>query len=331
MTPVTGVPGNFATLFVARQTALGTPNNTPAASNFKLKHASNAGLDAARGFVELVETDQNRQQGDVVVVSEDVAGSPDVYCRPDDIGLLMYGVLGANADSGTTDPYTHTATPATAPPWFTFIEAYNSTVLVDQFSDCLIESTSIKGQAGGVITCTIDVLGASMLFNQTDPVKTTVTQTPFVWPNITVTKGGVAPAQCESFQLDIKNNAQIVRTDVGILPGAIVPAKLTVSGTMTLLFQNANDYYQFHTGSSGGTAPAATLFAQSLSIAASTGATPARSCTWTMNSVAYRAYPVNPDPAGGPIKVAVAFYSRPNPGTPANYIQAVTVNGISSY
>ncbi|HWE83059.1 MAG TPA: phage tail tube protein [Gaiellaceae bacterium] len=323
----TGVAGNIYTLALGRQSAKGVAQTSP---TYKLKLTS-GDLSPARQVIQLAETDSSRQDGKSVVVGAHVEGTPEFYVRPDDFGLLAYAALGANADSGTSPNYIHTATMLNNGnlPYLTIYKAVGNTSLVDEYVDCRVTGLSIKGQAGQVLTVAADIAGLSATFGATDPVLTTVQQTPLVYPNVTVRKNGSAPATVESFQLDIKSNPTILQADTSIVPYDIVPGKLQVSGTFTLLFENDQDYRNFHTGSSSGTAFSTTIFTQTLEMMVR--ASTFLSVDFLMNSVAYTAYPVLPDVSGAPIRVAAGFQSQPDPATLANYIQIQTYNGVSSY
>lgn len=322
-----GVSGNFYTLAIGKQTAKGVPQTTP---TYKLKVTA-GDISPIRDEITLSETDANRQQGKTVIVGAKIEGSPDFYCRPDDLGLLNYGVMGANADSGTNPNYIHTATMLNsgALPYFTIYKAIGSTVLVDRYSDCRIGGMKVKGQAGQPLSVSLDVAGISALLGQTDPVLTPVTQDPLVYPQVTVRKGGGYPATVESFEIDISNGMQPLQGDGSIFPYDIVPGELTVSGTMTLLFETDADYRAFHTGSAVGTVPTTTLFTQDLTIVATVNAN--LLAQWRFASVAYTAYPVAPDPGGAPIRVAIGWRSVPDAAVLANYCELTTRNAIASY
>src|SRR5579862_739950 len=161
---MTGVSGQYYVLQIGRQTAKGTPQTVP---QYALKLTA-GGLDATKTEVELTETDQTRQQGKTIATAAGVTGSPDFYTRPDDFGLLAYGLLGANADSGTNPNYIHTATmsSAGANPYFTVYKCIGSNVLVDRYDDCRIVGMKLKGQAGQAISATWDITGITPNFNQ---------------------------------------------------------------------------------------------------------------------------------------------------------------------
>jgi hypothetical protein len=177
-----GVAGNAATLAIGKQTAKGTPQTTP---TFKLKFT---GGDIApnRNIIQLAETDASRQAGASVVVGSSVAGTTNHYVRPTDFGLLAYAVMGANADSGATN-FTHTATSSSGG---AVLHALQGDQLdharrpVHRLPRHLAER--LGGAAGGALTCGVGWMGLSAVLGATDPVLAAVTETPLVYPQITV-------------------------------------------------------------------------------------------------------------------------------------------------
>jgi hypothetical protein len=206
-----GVAGNAATLAIGKQTAKGTPQTTPA---FKLKFTG-GDIAPARQIIQLAETDASRQAGASVVVGSSVTGTTNHYVRPTDFGMLAYAVMGANADSGTNPNYTHTATSSAAAPYFTLYKAINSTTLVDQYIDCRATSLNVSGAAGGALTCGVGWMGLSAVLGATDPVLAAVTETPLVYPQITVLKGGSDPGTVDSFSIDVNQGATALAGRLG--------------------------------------------------------------------------------------------------------------------
>lgn len=320
---MTGIAGNAVTLAIGKQAAKGTPQTTPA---FKLR-LTGGDVSPDTAIVQLAETDASRQAGSSVVVGSTVGGSTSHYLRPDEFGMIAYAALGANADSGSTN-FTHTATPAASAPYLTLFKAYNVTTLVDQYSDCRITSLGVSGAAGGVLTYSPTWAGLNFLLGATDPALAATTTAPLTYPQVTVTKGGAAPGTVESFDLTISNGGAFVTGDSGLVNPDYVFGQFSVSGTITLLFENDQDYRAFHTGSTTGTAPSTTIFSESLSIAATKDTN--TSVTFTMAGVEYTAYPLAPDVSGAPLRVAMAFRTQRQAAIASN-LTIVTKNATPSY
>ena len=323
---MTGVAGNYYVLYIGRQTAKGVPQTTP---QYALK-LTGGSLDAQKTEIELQETDGTRQGGKTVATAIQVAGSPDMYVRPDDFGLMAYGVLGANADSGTAPNYIHTATMVAngATPYFTIYKAIGGSVLVDRYVDCRITAMKLKGQAGQAITATWDIAGLVPSFGQSAPVKAVVTQAPLVYPNLRVHLGGSAPGTIENFEVDLANNPDVIQADNSMSPFDVALGRLACSGTYTMLFTDDAEYRNFFTGSPTGTVPATTIYTERLEFEFSVSEFLGINAAF--NSVAMTAYPVNPDVSGKPIRVAVGWRAEPDP-TLSNYCQIVTSNAVAAY
>lgn len=318
-----GVAGNAATLAIGKQSGKGTPQTTPA---YKLKFTG-GDIAPARQIIQLAETDASRQAGASVVVGSSVTGTTNHYVRPTDFGMLAYAVMGANADSGATN-FTHTATSSASAPYFTLYKAINSTSLVDQYVDCRAVSLNVSGSAGGALTCAVGWLGLSAVLGATDPVLAAVTESPLVYPQVTVSKGGSDPGTVDSFSIDINQNATMLPGDSGLSNYDIQFGQFAVSGTMSLLFQNDQDYRAFNTGSTSGTALSSTIFAEALTLTATVNAN--LSVSFVMTQVEYTSYPVGLDVSGAPIRVSMGFRAKPQT-TIANTLSIVTKNQTASY
>lgn len=319
-----GVSGNIATLAVGKQSAKDTPQTTP---TYKLKFTG-GNVEARRDTIQLAETDSSRQQGATVVTGTRVEGSSEHYVRPSSFGLLGYLALGAISTTGV-GPYVHTITPsASALPYATLYKAIGSTILVDRYSDCWISSLVLRGSAGGALTCSVNWMGLKALHGETDPVLAVETATPLVYPDVTVTLGGSTTAIVESFEVTFDNQSQLIPGDTGIYHADHALGELQARGTMTLLFENDQEYRRHLTGTVGGTAPTTTVASQALTIAANAGASAIVEAIFA--GVAWTEFPVNPDPGGAPIKVAAGFYSLPQAAI-GDYAKLRVTNSVASY
>ena len=318
-----GIPGNAYTLSVGKQTAKGTANTT----GLYKKKVTGGGMDAGREFVQLEETDASRQQGASIAVGASVTGSPSYYLRPDEFGFAAYAALGATAMSGAGADKTHTATPASSTPYFTLIEAYNTSTLINQFKDSVCTGLHISGSAGGVIEYTEDWTSLSYLGGGADTALAVPTQQPIVYPEVTVTRGGAAPLTVEDFSIDIENGGDVLQGDGAMLPYDYVWGKLEVSGSMTMLFENDQDYRRFLTGSTSGTAFTTTIASQTLSINCVRSAI--LGVEFVFAGVVLSGYDISPDPGGDPIRASIEWYSNPQAAI-ADYISIKTKNQVAT-
>lgn len=319
-----GVSGKLASLKLGKQSAKGTP---AAAATYGLKLIS-GNIEPRRGMIQLAETDSSLQQGKTMVVSEHVEGTTEHYVRPDDFGLLAYLWAGANATTGAGADKTHTATIAATQLYATAWKNLGAGSLIDKYSDLRLSGLHVRGQAGGALTCSCDWMGLTPAFGATDDPIAVVTQSPLVYPQVTVTKNAVAPGTVESFEIDLVRNIGLIQADKQLTPYDSVTGEVQVSGSITMLFESDADYRKFHTAASGGTAVSQTLMAESLNIKAEASAT--LSVAFDMASVAYQEFPVGPNPGGDAIRVVLGFRSQPAAAI-ADYLEIITLNQVVSY
>jgi hypothetical protein len=320
---VSGVTGQLGTLAIGKQTVKGTP---AVSATYKLKFTG-GNLEPKRGLIQLQESDSSRMRGDTIAVSEHVEGATSHYARPSDFGLLAYLALGANADSGA-GPYVHVATPANSGLWVTAWKNIGGSTLIDKYSDLRVTGLHLKGGAGQALTVDVDWMGLTAAFGATDDASAVVTETPFVYPQVTVTKGGSAPGTIESFSIDITNGAEMFTGDKQLNPYDLVWGELGVTGTLTMLFESDAAYRTFHTASSSGTTFSGTQYAESLVILASQSAS--ASIQVDIANIVYTDLPVAPNPGGQAIRVVMPFNAKPS-ATIGNVIKLTTTNSVATY
>lgn len=314
--------GNAWTLAFGKQVAKGTPQTSP---TMRLRYTGGFGPVSNRNMITLAETDASRQEGDPVVVGLRVEGTSEHYVRPNEYHRLADALLGSTATTGTTD-FTHTSssTATGSAPYATLYKALATSVLVDRYSDCQISSHTIRGGAEQALTCTNEWLGLTALFGETDPGTPAVTSDrPLVYPDVTVTIGGSATAIVDSFEATANQNRTLVIGDTGLSAGDAVAGLFAVSGSLSVLFENDDDYREFHTGTSAGTTPGTVIASKTLNIVAAESAT--RSVAWDMDNVIITAYPVEGNTDGAPLRVAMTFRSKRG-ATLANVLEIITKN-----
>lgn len=316
-------PGNKYSVAFGKQTAKGTP----AASATNRVAVTSGGFTPKRDILQLAETDSSRQAGKSLVVGAHVEGNIGFYVRSAEIGLFAYGLLGANADSGTTN-FTHIATMADTVPYFTVWETFGG-VVISKYQDVRFTSLQIAGQAGGAITAQLSCFGLSAVFGATDDPAILLTEDPLVYPQVTVTKAGATPHTVDQFQITLANNGGAIQADNGLVPFDYVVGKLDVSGMISLLAQDDTDFRKFHTGSTGGTAFGQTLDTEALSILATAGAN--NSLQFDASLIEYTEYPLAPTVDGSPVKVAMGFRTRRDDVTIGNYAKLTTKNQVATY
>ncbi len=322
------IPGNRRTLYVALQTAKGTPNLTP---TLKLR-VRNFQKGDVRTKIELEETDSSTQDGESVVVGVGPSFSFEKYIRPSEDDLLFYGVLGVNADTGTTPNFTHTQSPAVETPYFTIFETEPG-VWTNRYTDCRIVLATVRGGAGQALMGTFQIQALDFLAGVADPVAPAnpVSELPFIYPEVTNTLGGAAPGTVDEFELSINRGGGRAQGDIGFKSQDFVLGKLVVSGSITK-FNDAgavgDDYMRaIDVGAKTGTTPTGDIYTEALAIKAVRNAN--LSFDWDMDEVEYTTRQAEPRLDGTPLIEVLAFRTPPQP-TLAGDITLVAKNQKST-
>ncbi|MBA2642656.1 MAG: hypothetical protein H0U82_07010 [Actinobacteria bacterium] len=319
-----GHSGQFYILGIGRQTVKGTPQTT---NKFRMRLTGGAVVPDVQ-VLDLPETDSSIQRSRAVKGGQLLGGAIEGFIRSDEISFLAYGALGASAVTGA-GPYTHTATAAAAPPYFTLYSVYDSTALVDQYIDCRIPELTIRGGGGQALGYSAGFQGMTTVHGATDPgtpVPSAVE--PLVYPNVTVTLAGSAVADIvESFEVTSSKNVAVVQGDTGVAPSAVELGRWSVTGTMTILFETDAKWRLWTTGSTSGTTASTSLSTEALTITATRSASDEVSMVMTL--VELRQIGLTPDPSGEPLRMTYAFSAQPQ-ATIANTFSVVSKNNIST-
>ncbi len=318
-----GHSGQFYILGIGRQTALGTAQ---AVNKFRMRLTGGAVVPDVQ-TLDLPETDSSIQRSRAVKVGQLVGGAIEGFVRTDEISMLAYGALGATAVSGA-GPFTHTATAAAAPPYFTLNSVYDTTALADQYVDCRIPELTIRGGGGQALTYSASFQGRTTTHGVADPGTPAPSAVePLTYPNVTCTLGGVTTDIVESFEVTSAKNVAVVQGDTGIGPSAIEMGRWGVNGMMTILFETDAKWRLWTTGSAVGTVASTTLATEALTITASRSASD--EVAMIMTAVELRQIGMTPDPSGDPLRFTYAFSAQPQTVI-ANTLSIVSKNSVAT-
>lgn len=323
---MTGVAGNQWVMKLGKQSGKGTPQTTP---TLALNYTEGFGPSPRRDIINLAETDSSRQQGDPVVVGMGVEGPAGHYLRPSEAHKLFDYLLGSTVTTGGGADKTHTAssTAAGTAGYATIYKALGSN-LCDRYVDCQPVSIQIQGGAGQVLTYSIQWVGLSYTLNETMPGSpSALTEAPLVYPQVTVTKAGSATAIVDSFELNINQGRTMILGDTGYSAADIAPGQYAVSGSLSLLFENDDDYNIFLGGSAGATTPATTIASETLVILAQE--TAVRSVAFDMDGISVTSYAPPGNTDGAPLRVNAEFSSR-RQATLAGVLETIVKNQITT-
>jgi hypothetical protein len=317
-----GIAGNRAWVGIAKQTAKGTPAAAPI---YKMPFTGgNIGPDRTIG--RLQETDSSRDQGTAYVQRQSVSGSPEVYVRDTSLGMLLLGVLGADAVTGATN-FTHTFTAAAQLPYMTLWK--NSGDLVyDRYQDVFIGNMTVRADAGNPLVASFGATGLVSTFANVDPAPATplTKGAVYTYNDAAVTLGGGATSSISSFELTIENNVNVQQTD-DVTGYDVIAGTREVTLGFDMLFETDAEYRKFHTGTASGTAVSPNIYTTSMDFTFAKGVN--NSVDFSFPVVAYEEFPLEPQASGDPFVVAVRTSIEPVVG--ASVMTAILKNQVATY
>lgn len=294
----TSYAGNTRLLYGAIQSGKGVAASTPTIV-FRIR--DQAAMDPGRTIIQLPETDGSSQQPLNVVVGSAPTGGFGTWMRASEFDWLAQCALGADADSGSADPWTHTATPTQSMPYVTFWDVIPG-VQCTKYIDCRVGTLGAAGSAlQGIEVSVSNIVALSAALGATEPTTPTApaSDRPFSYPMVTTTIGGSAPGTVDAWTLNINRNVTLLHGDLGLASYDSVPGIFAVDGSFRKIYVSDADYRKYHGGSSGATTLTTTIFTEALDllIQAAVG----RSVRFTSLAMEYTAttVPVNVD--GTPI------------------------------
>lgn len=320
--------GNKRTLYFATQTAKGTAEDTPTLAMRVQDFTPNE----VRAKIQLAETDRSTQEAADAVVGFQGGFSFKCYLRPNEAAFFYQALLGAFLDGGGPTNFTHAITPDEQTPYLTCFEV-EPDILCNKYSDIRVTKIEAAGEAGGAIEATITVEALSFEAGATAPTTPDpVDELPYVYAEVTVTKGGDTPGTFDQWQLTIDRNGKPIQGDVGFKRQDYVNGKFTVTGQVTKYVADDEDQRQVDTGATDGTDPTVAIFSEDLAILLTRDED--TSLEFAMAEVSYptRTMAVNSD--GSPLAEVMGFRTLPQDTLAENVVvtvldQTETADGIA--
>jgi len=292
--------GNSRLIYVAKQTAKGSPNTTPT-EVFPL--SADGALAPNRAIIQLPETDANSQRSDSVVVGSSPGGGWTGWLRAKQFKMIAEGIMGATAGTPTA-----TATPTKVLPYYTMFDVIPG-LQCTQYNDVRFASLTVGSQSLQGTAYTVEAVGLSAILNATEPVVPALpTDTKYSHSYLTTTVGGSAPGTHDAVSLTINRNVTLLRGDMGLAIYDSWPGLFEVTGQFSRIYVNDDDYNKVHGGSAGATTLTRTVFAESLSMLYAEDGT--HSVEFISSGIEYTEItePVNVD--GAPIIETLVFNTK---------------------
>jgi hypothetical protein len=315
-----GLRGNQAYLAFQQQTAKGTP--ATASKTKAIKSAITGGvISPVREIARLSETDAKRDQGVAYVKKDGLKGNPDIYVRGNATAALLLGCLGKDTVTGSTAPFVHTLKPEETLPYWTVWTMLGGTAggtatLLEEHQNCIFSDVNFKAAAGSPLTATASLLGTTTKRLTAEVAEIAATpqenSTAYTFNMAEIelgegtgtlgTAGTATTHLVSSFDLNIQNTAVEQQTD-STVPFDIAIGKRAITLGFELFFENTEEYNRFHYGGPTGTAISPNIYetVAKFKFKIGTGET----IEFYLPHIAYEEFPVQANPEGNPINVAV--------------------------
>lgn len=317
-----GIAGNLAWWGIAKQTA----KNAPAATATYRTPFSGGNIVPAREVGRLAETDGSRDRGRSYVQQHSVQGTPEMYVRDDNVGMLLLAAMGADAASGTTN-FTHIFTMGAALPYMTLFKGVGN-IVYEKYQDVFISSLAFRAEAGQPLTVAAGVRGRQASFASVDSSGAAVfaSAMPFNFNQAAITFDGGATSLISSFDLSLENNVNVQQTDDVVIYDVTAGIREASLG-FDMIFENADVYRKFHTGTATGTTISSNIYTTSASFTFTIGVN--NELAFNFPVIAIEEYPVEPDTGGDPITVPVRTSIEPVEGS--SLFTATLKNQVATY
>jgi hypothetical protein len=166
------MPRGYGEIALAIQSAKGS---AAASSAFRFNVVSGM-PEAIVEPVAVPDVRTTRIAGGAYVPTPQGGGESTALCRPRMVGALLYGVLGAKAVSGSSDPWTHTITLGSLLPWLTVWRSIGG-ILNERFVDARITGLTISSRAQQIVTVSFTIASGSPRFRTSQETTATLEET----------------------------------------------------------------------------------------------------------------------------------------------------------
>jgi hypothetical protein len=186
-------------------------------------------------------------------------GPATVLLRPSTAPLLLYGLLGAKAVSGS-GPYSHVITTANTKPYFTmWRSAYGQ--LWERFRDCKLSGGNITWEAGGDVSLEITATGLEFERLTSAPVGGTynATEIPFRVPAYVATIGGSPQTNITGGNINLESTIEQIQTN-SVYPSYVEETGRNITFSWNEVWESVANYAKPVYGAAAGTTPTQTPY-----------------------------------------------------------------------
>ena len=307
--------------------ALQSAKGTAAAAPQYLIDVTDADVMPNIEIEEREETGLGRDVGDNYIQVLSVEGSASIICRPKTTALFLYGVLGAKAVTGAADPYTHTLTPAADQPWFTVWRTLAGSIH-EHYTDCKITQTEFEWEAGGDLTCSMDIMGLSFERLASMPAGGVYEQgQPLRVPGMEYSIETVVNDAITGGSLTIEAAQEALQT-VQIYNSYLEPSRREITASYDEIYQNVERYAKIIYGAADGLTPTETIYEGALQFTFG-DYTDGPGLRFVIPRFQFSEIEAEPDSGGDPLVTPVSGKAaRPVSGS---ILTATVLNSVASY
>lgn len=315
---------NIARYYFALQSAKGAPAAAPQYSI----DVTGADLAPTPETETRSETGLGRDPGDSYIRVLAAGGGVTTLLRPKTAALLLYGVLGAKAVTGTTR-YSHAITPANDQPYMTWWRMVGDSIF-ERFDDCKITGMNIEWAAGGDVSAALSVIGLNFARLAAIPAGAVYESgPPLRVPGVVYTVEGAVDNSITSGNVNIEAGQTAIQT-TAITNSYLEPSARNITLSWEQVYSDVGRYAKALYGSAAGLTPSATIYEGAVKFEfVSPGNAAEKGLTLDIPRVGFSPSTVNPDAGGDPLRLPVAGQAyRPGSGA---IITATVINDVASY
>jgi hypothetical protein len=251
---------------------------------------------------------------------------------PRSVPLLLFGALGAIASTGSSDPFTHTITPAVNLPYLTAFGRLDTEY--HKVRDCKVDELALSWESRELLRARIRMLGTVASFYQSSfTITNDESKDQAFFPaggTFEVETAGSTPAAADVVggELTIANNLIPVELSKSLEPDDVWPGAQDITFRVRVIPADTTLWRKIITGSGSGTAISSTPVYGSFRVKFQVQVTPERSLDITAPRVAFTARYPEASPDGGPVELELE--GRVISPTSGNAITAVVKNGVNT-